>query len=493
MTINELIQNLPVRLTSGDGNVAIRAVQEDSRHIEPGDLFVARAGTQAHGATYIEDAVRRGASALLAATVPPKVAAAAILSCDDPARHGAIIAERAAGTPSSRLAVVGVTGTNGKTTVAHLIQQLLNNSGRRCGLIGTVKIDDGVNVRSAELTTPAACDLSRYLAQTVEHGCSACVMETSSHALDQQRTAGLQFAGGVFTNLSGDHLDYHGTMEAYLAAKARLFESLEAGAWAVINGDDPWAEHIIARTEARVIRTSLDHSESEAKAVIHECTLACTRATLRGPWGAIERSLPLPGRHNVMNLLQALCAAHELGLSGDELSSRIEQLSAPPGRLEPVHRPGDGFAILVDYAHTDDALRNALSAVRPLVDDGGHLRVVFGCGGDRDRSKRPRMAAAACELADDVIVTSDNPRTEEPDRIIDDIMRGVPGRVRRAVQRLTDRGEAIHQAVARCEPGDILVIAGKGHEDYQIIGTRKRHFDDREVARAALASSGALV
>jgi UDP-N-acetylmuramoyl-L-alanyl-D-glutamate--2,6-diaminopimelate ligase len=328
----------------------------------------------------------------------------------------------------------------------------------------------------------------------VANGCAACAMEVSSHALHQHRAFGLNFRVGVFTNLTGDHLDYHQTMDAYLKVKSILFERLPSagdGGLAIINGDDPASDEIIRRTSAGVIRCSEHDESAHCWARIARRAISHTAVRFVGGWGAFDANLPLIGSHNVMNALQALAVAHALGVEGPALREIIESVAAPPGRLEPVTPGEHPFAVLVDYAHTDDALENVLCAVRSIVPAHGKLRVVFGCGGDRDRTKRPRMARAACKFADDVIITSDNPRTENPQAIIDEIRTGVPAERIRSTLSMVDRAAAIGEAINRASEGDIIIIAGKGHEDYQIVGTSKRPFDDRKIAAAALRQRSA--
>lgn len=496
-TIAELINGLPARLVSGGDQVRIAAVAEDSRLATPNSLFVARSGHHNDGRQFIHDAIKRGAVAVLTDdphAIPDNVTG---LVCEDVSLTSAHIIDRFFNQPSRSLKLIGITGTNGKTTTSYLVHQLLNDSGTRCGMIGTVQNDDGVAMTTANLTTPAAIDLSRMLRSMVDHGCRACVMETSSHALHQNRAAALDFYIGVFTNLTGDHLDYHKTMQNYFDAKAMLFESLPSEGYAILNADDPAAAKMAGRSRGHVIMCSQRDPKADCFAQVGEQTLNAIETTLVGPWGSIEVLLPLIGRHNVCNAMQAAAVCHLLGMNAESLRRGLAQCKAPPGRLEPVTTPDDGYAVLVDYAHTDDALENVLRSLRPIVDSStngaGKLRVVFGCGGDRDRTKRPRMAAVACKYADDVIITSDNPRTEVPEAIIDEIRTGLTADRRSHTLCLVDRAEAIHAAVDRIEDGDILLIAGKGHEDYQIVHGVKRPFDDRKVAAAALATRKARV
>lgn len=506
MKLSTLLEALPpeagsVRLVTGADPV-IWSLAEDSRRVKQGALFFARAGTKTDGRAFIADALRQGAVAVAApadAPLPEGGIPSGVewLSCDDPAAAAAILAERFHGRPTSTLDVVGVTGTNGKTTISYLVQQLLAAGGVRSGLVGTVETDDGRVRTPSSLTTPPALELAELFARMVEHGCRAAAIEVSSHSLDQRRVAGTRFKIGIFTNLTGDHLDYHGTMERYAAAKARLFAMLGSEGAAIVNMDDPWHTTMIdaARASgARILRTSLVDPQAECLATVHAMGPGSMSVSFRGPWGLFEFELPLVGRHNAMNALQAAAAASLCGVEPARLGAALAACSAPPGRLQPVSVPGAGFSVLVDYAHSDDALRNVLDALRPTVPAGGRLRVVFGCGGDRDRTKRPRMARVACEGADEVIVTSDNPRTEDARAIIDEILTGVPEEARARVTVEADRAAAIAFAVATARKGDIVLIAGKGHEDYQIIGAERRRFDDRKEAedalRRRLASSG---
>ncbi|UYV13717.1 MAG: UDP-N-acetylmuramoyl-L-alanyl-D-glutamate--2,6-diaminopimelate ligase [Phycisphaera sp.] len=489
MLLSDLIRGLPITV-HGSADVRVSGVTEDSRRVEPGWLFVARPGTKQDGCAFVAQALERGAVAVLGRG---RVDAAVSLVSDVPATVGAVLAERWFGSPSSRLGLVGITGTNGKTTVAWLLRHLMNAGGRKCGMIGTIEIDEGAGARAAELTTPAAEDVSASLARMVGHGCDAAAIEVSSHALDQGRTGGLSFRAGVFTNLSGDHLDYHGSMDAYAAAKARLFEGLSPDALAIVNVDDPASERMLRDCRARVLRCSMGGEGDATARVVAEGLQS--RITMVGPWGEVGARLSLVGNHNAMNALQAVTAAHDLGLSREAIEAALPSLMPPPGRLEHVLVEGvDGPRVLVDYAHTDDALEKALTAVAGRTGEG-KLWIVFGCGGDRDRTKRPRMGAVAGRLADRVVVTSDNPRTEEPRSILDQVLSGVQDGVWTASD--VHREAAIHLAISQADAHDVVVIAGKGHEDYQIIpdgagGSCRREFDDRVIARAALRKRSAV-
>ncbi|MHB1158165.1 MAG: UDP-N-acetylmuramoyl-L-alanyl-D-glutamate--2,6-diaminopimelate ligase [Phycisphaerales bacterium] len=513
MRLDELTAGLGVRLPRGAGDVVIRDVTDDSRRVTAGSLFIARpgAGSSGDGARFAGDAVSRGAVAVVSGSpldLPPQVAS---LIADDITRLPGALAERFFGRPAQHLQLIAITGTKGKTTTAYMIRHLLNTAGQKCGLIGTVEIDDGRSTRPATLTTPGAIELTRILADMVAHGCVCCVMECSSHALHQKRVSHLPFQIGVFTNLAGDHLDYHKTMTEYADAKAILFEQFDDLRLAVVNVCDPAASHMTRHTRARIIR----YGVCESLDPVTEYTAQITRADARGcdllvrtPADSQAVRLPAVGKHNVLNLLAAVAAVEGAGRSLRDLLPAIAAMPPVPGRLEPVHVPGFDmpFTVLVDYAHTDDSLRNVLLAMRPFVADtpgtantaetkpsggntsgsGGRLRVMFGCGGDRDRSKRPRMALVACELADDIVITSDNPRTEDPRAIIGEILVGVPDHDHSRVQVIPDRRAAIEKVLTDARPGDVVLLAGKGHEDYQIIGDTKHPFDDRLEAGVVL-------
>lgn len=501
MQLRTFLDNLPLTRVRGDADASVTDVTDDSRRVTPGCLFVDRGGSTPGGGSYSGDAADRGAAAVISAHgssagLPDRVA---LLTAEPGVNIDQAFAGRVADVffdrPASKLRLVGITGTNGKTTTAFILQALLNRLGHKAGLIGTVFTDvgDPAGPEPAELTTPGAIDVHRVLARMVGHGCDAAVMEVSSHALHQGRTAGLDFAAGVFTNLTQDHLDYHGTMEAYADAKAILFERLGPDAWAIVNADDPASDRMVRDTQAKVLRTRVDAGalaetdrSHEARATIAALTASGSEVAFDGPWGSFEVALPLVGRHNVYNALQAAAAAAALtDTNAKRLREALRDCPAVPGRLEKVTIGGDVAMpnVLVDYAHTHDALHNVLEALRPIVE--GRLIVLVGCGGDRDKTKRPKMARVAADLADRVVITSDNPRTEDPEAIIGDMLEGVAG-CKTAIDVISDRAEAIAHAIAIATPADTVLLAGKGHEDYQIVGTTKRHFDDREHAAAAL-------
>jgi UDP-N-acetylmuramoyl-L-alanyl-D-glutamate--2,6-diaminopimelate ligase len=463
----------------------VTGIQEDSRKVCAGDLFVARAGTKTDGASFAADAEKRGAVAIVTPRRVDGVSVPQLISHHPAA--ASILANLFYGEPANTVRVLAVTGTNGKTTTTYLIRHMLGKLGLRCGMVGTVEIDDGKTRREAEMTTPGAIEIASLLATMRDRGCRACAIEASSHALDQHRTGGVQFAAAGFTNLTGDHLDYHQTMDAYAAAKARLFEQLGSESVACVNVDDEWSPRMIQQTKARVIGWGFA-SGADYRARDIAVTSTGTNFVLCTPDGKTEVKMQLIGKHNIEN---ALCAAaivgETFGVSVQQLASALRDAAGAPGRLQTV-RQGQPFAVLVDYAHTDDALENVLYALRPLT--RGKLRVLFGCGGDRDRTKRPRMARTAQRLADVVYVTSDNPRTENPAAIIDEILSGIPADSGKTVVVEPDRRAAIEKVLHDAGPDDVVLLAGKGHENYQIVGTTKHHFDDVEEAGRVLRELG---
>ncbi|HEX4794966.1 MAG TPA: UDP-N-acetylmuramoyl-L-alanyl-D-glutamate--2,6-diaminopimelate ligase [Humisphaera sp.] len=482
MLLHHLVRQLDVVPGSGVPNVEITGVCEDSRHVAPGSLFVARAGTKADGKQYLADAKARGA---VAAIVQSQVGGAGLpqIVVKDPGIAASYLANAFYDHPGRLVRTLAVTGTNGKTTTTYIVRHLLAKLGLRCGLIGTVEIDDGRTRREASMTTPAACDIAQLLGAMRDKGCRAAVMEASSHALDQGRVAGVPFVGAAFTNLTGDHLDYHKTMEGYAAAKARLFTNLDPTAVAIINQDDEYSPLMIENCAARIIRFGLRKGADYRASDVHVSPQGSS-FTMHTPEGRQAVQMQLVGKHNIENVLAAAALVGEVfGASLQQLANGLRDAQGAPGRLQAV-RCGQPFAVLVDYAHTDDALENVLSALRPLT--RGNLRVLFGCGGDRDATKRPRMARIAEKFADRVYVTSDNPRTEDPRSILEQIIGGfsMTGRAKASIE--IDRRAAIEHILADAGPDDIVLLAGKGHENYQIIGTEKRHFDDVEEATRCL-------
>jgi len=475
MYLHQLFREFNPHLNLEDvPDVQIHGICEDSRLVNRGDLFIARPGAQTNGVQFVAEAAQRGAAAVV---TPMRIAQCPIpqVPLDDPASYASALANIFFDHPSRKIRLLGITGTNGKTTVTYLVRHLLAKMNLSCGLIGTVEVDDGRTKRPAVMTTPRAVDTARLLADMRDNGCAACVMEVSSHALDQSRVAGLHFAGAAFTNLTGDHLDYHGTMENYADAKAKLFGMLGLQAVAVVNADDAWSEVMLEKCRCRGISFGISRAaDYQARDIL--ATANGSRFILKTPDGQAEAQMSLIGRHNIANALTASALVGEVfGLSVHQIADALRDAPAAPGRLQVV-RAGQPFTVVVDYAHTDDALRNVLLALRPL--NRGKLRVVFGCGGDRDRTKRPRMALVASQLADAVYVTSDNPRTEDARSILDEICTGFPAGCKTPVTIEPDRRTAIERALRDSADGDVVLLAGKGHENYQIIGTNKFPFDD---------------
>jgi UDP-N-acetylmuramoyl-L-alanyl-D-glutamate--2,6-diaminopimelate ligase len=485
MLLRELIQSFDSRIDVEQiPDAPLAGVKEDSRQILPGDLFVARSGTRADGGAFLADARRRGAIAAVVRSVDQHCPLPQIVT-SDAAGAASRLANLFFARPSQTVRVMGITGTNGKTTTAYLTRHILRSAGLNCGMIGTVQIDDGRSQGEAEMTTPSATEIARLLAAMRDNGCRGCAMEVSSHALDQGRVEAVDFAGAVFTNLTGDHLDYHKTLDNYAAAKAKLFESLSASAVAIVNESDASTPRMVQDCRARIVRFGFSQS-ADYRAENVQVDASGTRFNLHTSNGSVVVSMGLIGRHNVENALGAAALAGEvMGLSLGQIAAALSDAAGAPGRLQRV-RAGQPFAVLVDYAHTDDALANVLSALRPLT--RGKLRVLFGCGGDRDRTKRPRMAAVAEKMADAVYVTSDNPRTEMPLAIITDIVAGFSSDfVPKAIIE-PDRRTAIERILSDAKPDDVVLIAGKGHENYQILGTVKHHFDDVEESLRVLGA-----
>jgi UDP-N-acetylmuramoyl-L-alanyl-D-glutamate--2,6-diaminopimelate ligase len=464
-------------------DVEIAALAYDNRRVEPGTLFFCVPGFTRDGHDFAPDAVARGAVALVVERPlelgVPEVVVPSVRAAMAPA------AARFHGDPSAELAVVGVTGTNGKTTTAFLVRALLEAAGRRCGLLGTVTSFVGGVERPVERTTAEAIDLQRDLRAMRDGGDVACAMEVSSHALALQRADATRFAAAVFTNLTQDHLDFHADMEDYFAAKRRLFDGTpEPPGVAIVNVDDAYGRRLAVdlRAAGRPSLTFAIDREASYRAVEVASSFAGSRFTALTPEGPVALRTPLPGRFNVLNVLGAVAAVRALGVPMEQIAAALPRAGRVPGRFEPVDE-GQSFAVLVDYAHTPDSLQNVLRAARPLT--SGRLWCVFGCGGDRDRGKRPLMGAIAAQLADRVIVTSDNPRSEDPEAIVHQILAGTDGVAHVTAQ--VDRRAAIAMAVADAREGDVVVIAGKGHEQGQeLAGGRKLPFDDVTVAREAL-------
>ncbi len=508
MRLSELVSALPeeqgpLRVENpGDDDPVIRGLGYDSRSVSAGDLFFALKGVEVDGHDYLEQAIDLGAAAVIVDEIPSGIdlhgRPAVVVS--DSRRALAPIATRFYGDPASELTLIGVTGTNGKTSVTYLVESVLKQAGRPTGLIGTVEIrDSGRHERSVN-TTPESCDLQRTLRAMRTRNVEAVVMEVSSHGLQLGRVEGCRFAIGAFTNLTQDHLDFHGTMRSYLEAKALLFERyLEVKGVAVVNLDDPASEDFLwaaKRNEARVVGVSREASRgADVQLVSAQVRLDGTRAQVRTPKAEFSIDLPLVGDFNVENMLVACGIALALEVEPAMIIAGIERCPQVPGRVERVPSVGaNSPTVLVDYAHTPDAVDKLLRSLRPLAQD--RLITVFGCGGDRDRAKRPLMAQAVARWSDRIVVTSDNPRSEDPRAILDDVEIGLAKLQRIEPDALDsatgcyavaeDRREAIRAAIGIARAGDMVVIAGKGHEDYQIVGRQKLPFSDRDEAQRAL-------
>jgi len=473
--------------------LTVTGVAYDSRRVERGHVFVGLKGQHADGVVFSREAIERGAVAVVSERPAPEGVGVPWAVVADARLALALLAAAVYRHPSRDMRLIGITGTNGKTTTAYLVASIFEAAGIRCGMLGTVGYRIGDELREATRTTPEAPDVQALLREMVDRGCGACAMEVSSHALSLKRVDGMTFAAGVFTNLTRDHLDFHDDMESYFQAKRRLFEMLPRDAPGMINVDDPRGA-ALAGVGGRSVTYGINRP-----ADITPGPLAFSFDGLvfdvRTPRGTLHVGSKLVGRPNVYNILAAVSTAIALGLPFDAIERGVQSLDGVPGRFQVVSGAKDEVTVVVDYAHTDDALRNLLETARPLA--RGRVITVFGAGGDRDRTKRPLMGAVAGRLSDVIVVTSDNPRSEDPARIIEEIQRGITpdttrtGRPDRdAAQRklaIVDRREAIARAIELARPGDLVLIAGKGHEKYQVIGDRVLPFDDVAVAREALA------
>ncbi len=470
---------------------AVRGIAYDSRAVASGDVFVALKGRHADGTAFAQQAIDRGAAAIVSEQPAPPGVHVPWAIVQDARLALAVLATTFYRDPSSEMQVVGITGTNGKTTTAYLLASIFEAAHVRCGLLGTVAYRIGDDVREATRTTPEAPDVQALLREMVDRECGACAMEVSSHALSLRRVDGMTFAAGVFTNLTRDHLDFHADMDDYFRAKRRLFEMLPRHAPSLLNVDDPRGA-ALADAGGRPVTYAIDRQADVMPGPL-SFSLQGLAFDIRTPRGTLHVRSKLVGRPNVYNILAAVSTATALDLPFDAIERGLQTLEGVHGRFQVASGAKDDVTVVVDYAHTDDALRNLLETARPLAQ--GRLITVFGCGGDRDRTKRPLMGAVAGRLSDLIVITSDNPRSEDPARIIEEVRRGITPDTRRdSAQRLltiVDRREAITKAVELAKPGDLVLVAGKGHEKYQAIGHRTLPFDDVAVARDALARRGA--
>ncbi len=483
MKLNELLKNVQPLSIHGDADVEVSGVNIDSRRIEAGHLFVAIAGTQTDGHKYIPKAIELGAKAVVCEVLPEELLAdvtyVCVASSEDAVGR---IATLFYGDPSSRLKLIGVTGTNGKTTIATLLYNMFRKFGYKCGLLSTVCNYIEEEAIPADHTTPDPIELNRLLAQMVEAGCEYAFMECSSHAIAQKRIGGLHFTGGIFTNLTRDHLDYHKTFENYRDAKKAFFDGLGKDAFAITNADDKNGQYMVQNCKAQV-RTYSTRTMADFKAKIIECHFEGMYLDINGK----EVGVQFIGKFNVSNLLAVYGAATMLGMKAEDILVVLSTLRSVSGRLEPIHSP-EGYTAIVDYAHTPDALENVLCAIHEVLDGKGKVITVCGAGGNRDKGKRPLMAKEAVKRSDKVIITSDNPRFEEPQDIINDMLAGLDAKDMKKVLSIVDRKEAIRTACMLASKGDVILIAGKGHEDYQEIKGVKHHFDDKEVVHDIFSS-----
>ena len=479
MKLSKLLTNVKPIACKGDVDIEIKGVNIDSRKIENGHLFIAMKGTQVDGHKFISKAIELGAVAILLEDMPEvlddKVTYIQVASTEEDAGK---VATMFYGDPSHKLKLVGVTGTNGKTTIATLLYRMFREFGYKVGLLSTVCNYINDEEYPASYTTPDPIELNSLLAKMVDEGCEYAFMECSSHAIHQHRIGGLDFVGGIFTNLTRDHLDYHKTFENYRNAKKMFFDGLSKNAFAITNADDKNGMIMVQNTKATVKTYSIKRM-ADFRAKILECHFEGMYLEIDGK----EVGVQFIGKFNVSNLLAVYGAAIMLGKKPEEILIAMSTLKSVNGRLEPIQSP-EGFTAVVDYAHTPDALENVLNAIHDVLDGkGGHVITVCGAGGHRDKGKRPLMAQEAVKQSDTVILTSDNPRDEEPQAIIDDMLAGLDTTQRKKVLTIVDRKEAIRTAAMMAKKGDVILVAGKGHENYQEINGVKHHFDDHEVIR----------
>lgn len=482
MKLNELLKTVKPTQIIGNADIEITGVNIDSRKIQKGHLFVAIKGTQVDGHAYITKAIEQGAAAILLETMPDEkaegVCYVAVASTEEAVGKVATLFN---GDPTRKLKLVGVTGTNGKTTIATLLYNMFRAFGHKCGLLSTVcNYIDGEALPTTH-TTPDPIELNNLLGRMADEGCEYVFMECSSHAIAQKRIGGLHYAGGIFTNLTRDHLDYHKTFENYRDAKKAFFDSLGKDAFAITNADDKNGMVMVQNTKATVKTYSI-RSLADFKAKIIECHFEGMYLDICGN----EVGVQFIGKFNVSNLLAVYGTAVMLGKNPADILVVLSTLKSVSGRLEPI-RSKEGYTAIVDYAHTPDALENVLNAIHEVLGGKGHVITVCGAGGNRDKGKRPLMAQEAVRQSDKVIITSDNPRFEEPQDIINDMLAGLTAQQMKKVVSIADRREAIRTACMLATKGDVILVAGKGHEDYQEIKGVKHHFDDREVIRDIFA------
>jgi len=497
--LDDLLLSIAAKEINGSTEIYVEGITYDSRQVKPGFIFVAISGYREDGNSYIPQALEAGASVIVSSKRIERLARpsrwggfATQIVVENPRKALAKLATVFYNYPSDKLNIIGITGTNGKTTVSYLTEAIFKENGAKVGVLGTIAYRLGEKIFPAPITTPQSSDLEQILRKLVDEEFTTVVMEVSSHALSLDRVEGCEFDSALFTNLSREHLDFHKTMEEYLESKIKLFSILGKEArkkrekLAVLNLDEPSTEKIIQSTEAKIITYGIE-KRADVVAKNIKFNLEKTTFTLVSARGEMKISLPLIGKYNVYNALAASTVALGQGISLDIIKRGLEKVSSIPGRFEKIDC-GQPFTVIVDYAHTDEALRKLLDACRELKPR--RIITVFGCGGDRDRGKRPIMGEVAVDLSDYVIVTSDNPRSEDPERIALDIEVGIKRKGKNNYQTIVDRFQAIEKALSMAEKGDMVVLAGKGHEDYQIFKDSRIHFDDREFARKILSEKG---
>jgi UDP-N-acetylmuramoyl-L-alanyl-D-glutamate--2,6-diaminopimelate ligase len=476
VVLRDVLYKVAIRTVAGSTDIDVQDIQIDSRKVKPGAVFVAVKGAAADGHQFIDKAIANGAAAVVCETMPASLSENTVyVQAENSAAAAGYMAHNFFGQPSERVKLTGVTGTNGKTTIATLLYKLFTSLGYSCGLISTVENMIGGTIVPATHTTPDAVSLNQLLKQMADEGCTHVFMEVSSHAVHQHRITGLRFAGGIFSNITHDHLDYHKTFDEYIRVKKAFFDNLPSSAFAISNADDKRGEVMLQNTVAKKYLYSLK-TLADFKGKILENSLTGLVMTVNDQ----EVHFRLIGEFNAYNLLAVYGAALSLGEDKQEVLQHLSILTGAEGRFDYIVSPKERVIAIVDYAHTPDALLNVLATIKKLKRGFEQVITVVGCGGDRDKTKRPIMAAAACEHSDRVIFTSDNPRTEDPEQIIRDMENGLPVAYKRKYIAITDRREAIKTAISLAKPEDIVLIAGKGHEKYQEIKGVRHHFDDKE-------------
>jgi UDP-N-acetylmuramoyl-L-alanyl-D-glutamate--2,6-diaminopimelate ligase len=483
VVLRDILYKVAIRTVAGSTDVDILDIQIDSRKVKAGAVFVAVKGAAADGHQFIDKAIANGAAAVVCETMPATFTDNVVyVQAENSAAAAGYMAHNFFGQPSERMKITGVTGTNGKTTIATLLYKLFTSLGHSCGLLSTVENIIGGTVVPATHTTPDAVSLNQLLKQMADEGCTHVFMEVSSHAVHQHRITGLKFAGGIFSNITHDHLDYHKTFDEYIRVKKSFFDNMSSSAFAISNADDKRGEVMLQNTAARKYFYSLK-TLADFKGKILENSFAGLVMTVNDQ----EVHFRLIGEFNAYNLLAVYGVAMCMGEDKQEVLTSLSILTGAEGRFDYVVSPKEKVIAIVDYAHTPDALLNVLATIKKLKQGFEQVITVVGCGGDRDKTKRPVMAEAACEHSDRVIFTSDNPRTEDPEQIIKDMENGLPVAYRRKYIAITDRKEAIKTAISLAKPEDIVLIAGKGHEKYQEIKGVKHHFDDKEIVQEVFA------